>query len=335
MIGRREFIAGLGGAAAWPFAVCAQQRDLPVIGFLHAASVESYVASAAGFAQGLSDAGFAEANLAIEYRFANGQPGQLATLAADLVRRQVDVIVVGGDARAAIAANAATASISIVFVLGSDPVRLGLAASLDRPGGNTTGVTFTTTGLVDQKLTLLHELNPGLTSVGYLAEDPRAYISDIEIARAIETQKNEMLAAAGARGWPVIVAEIGGDHDYEAAFAMLADRRAGALVVAPSAVFANDADDVTALAIRHEIPTVWPRRADVVAGGLMSYGARQADAWRHGGRYAGQILKGAVPAEMPVVRSTTLELVISRGIAKSLGLMVPPALFARADEVMD
>jgi len=334
MIGRREFIAGLGGSAAWPLAMRAQQ--LPVIGFLHAATVESYVPNAAGFADGLRDAGFIEAqNLAIEYRFANGQPDQFALSAADLVRRQVALIVVGGGARAAIAAKAATASIPIVFVLGSDPVRLGLAASLDRPGGNATGVIFTTTGLMDRKLALLRELVPGLTSVGYLAEDPQTHISDVGIARAIEDLKSEMLAAAGARGWNVIVAEVGGDRDYEAAFALLAERRASALVVAPSAVFANDADDMTALAIRHEIPTIWPRRADVTAGGLMSYGARQADAWGQGGRYAGQILQGAVPAEMPVAQSTTLELVMSRGIARSLGLTVPPNLAARADEVID
>jgi putative ABC transport system substrate-binding protein len=257
MIGRREFIAGLG-AAAWPFAARAQQ--LPIIGFLHAATIESYIPNAAGFAEGLREAGFVEAqNLAIEYRFANGQPDQLAPLAADLVRRPVALIVVGDGARAALAAKAATASLPIVFVLGSDPVRLGLAASLDRPGANATGVTFITTGLMDRKLALLRELVPGATSVGYLAEDPQTYASDLAIARAIEAQKGEMLAAAAVRGWQVIVAEIGSDRGYEAAFAKFTARRAGALIVAPSAAFANDADDIAALAIRGEIPMMGQR----------------------------------------------------------------------------
>jgi len=336
MIGRREFIAGLGSAAALPLAAPAQQSELPVIGFLHAATVESYVSDGPGFAEGLRAAGFAEAqNLAIEYRFANGQPDQLPALATDLVRREVALIVAGGDARAAIAAKAATSTIPIVFVLGTDPVRLGLVASLDRPGGNVTGAIFVTTGLMAKKLALAHELVPLARSVGYLAEDPQAYVSDVAMAPTIEDLKSEILAAASLFAWPVIVAEIGRDRDYERAFATFVERRVGTLVVAPSAVFANDADEIVAFAARHEIPTICPRRADVVAGGLMSYGTRQADAWREAGILVGKILKGAAPARMPVMQSTRLELVIGQATAKSLGLTVPPSLIGLADEVIE
>jgi len=336
MIGRREFIAGLGSAAALPLAAPAQQSELPVIGFLHAATVESYVSDGPGFAEGLRAAGFAEAqNLAIEYRFANGQPDQLPALATDLVRREVALIMAGGDARAAIAAKAATSTIPIVFVLGTDPVRLGLVASLDRPGGNVTGAIFVTTGLMAKKLALAHELVPLARSVGYLAEDPQAYVSDVAMAPTIEDLKSEILAAASLFAWPVIVAEIGRDRDYERAFATFVERWVGTLVVDPSAVFANDADEIVAFAARHEIPTICPRRADVVAGGLMSYGTRQADAWREAGILVGKILKGAAPARMPVMQSTRLELVIGQATAKSLGLTVPPSLIGLADEVIE
>jgi putative tryptophan/tyrosine transport system substrate-binding protein len=337
-IGRRAFLSVLGGAAIAAPRRASAQRQLPVIGFLHAATVETYIDNAAGFADGLREAGFVEAqNVAIEYRFADGQPDQLAALAADLVARQVALIVVGGDARAAIAAKAATATVPIVFVLGCDPVALGLAASLPRPGANVTGVTFTTTGLMPKKLALLRELVPRAMSVGYLGEDPRTYVSEAALSRAIEEHRNELLAAAGALGWQVVVAEIGADRDYEAAFAIFAGRRPDVLVVAPSAVFANDSDDIVALTGRYDIPTIWPRRADVLAGGLMSYGARQSEAWRQAGIYAGQILKGppATPADMPVIRSERLELVIGMAVAKSLGLTVPPNLLTLADEMIE
>jgi putative ABC transport system substrate-binding protein len=335
MIRRREFIVGLG-AAVWPVAVPAQELGLPVIGLLHGATVETYVPDAAGFASGLKEAGFVEAqNLAIEYRFANGRPDQLAALADDLVSRGVALIVVGGDARAAVAAKRATATIPIVFVIGSDPVKLGLAASLDHPGGNATGATFPTAGLMSRKLALLREIMPRARRVGYLGEDPQAYGAAAALAREIEDLKGEIRAAADPLGWQVVVAEVGGDHDYESAFAMFAERRADALVVAPSAVFANDAEDIVAMAEVHELATICPRRADVVAGGLMSYGPRQAEAWRHGGFYAGQILAGAAPAGLPVMPSTKLELAINRGTAKLLGLEIPPTLLARTDEVIE
>jgi putative tryptophan/tyrosine transport system substrate-binding protein len=332
-IGRRDFISLLGGVViSLPRATAGQAQELPVVGFLHVAAVESYVSNATAFAQGLKDRGFAEAqNLAIEYRFANGHLDQLEALAADLVRRPVAAIVAGG-AGAAMAAKAATSTIPIVLVSGSDPVKLGLAASLSRPGGNVTGVAFATAGLMNRKLGILRELVPVATTIGYLAEDAQAYAPDSAIARAIAELKSEMLAAAGAS--EVIVAEIGSDHDYGTAFDTFVERRAGALVVAPSAVLANDADEIIALAERHKIPTIFERRADVVGGALVSYGASRPEAWRQGGAYVGRILKGAKPADMAVTQSAKLELTINLATAKMLGLTVPPTLLAQADEVI-
>jgi putative tryptophan/tyrosine transport system substrate-binding protein len=334
-IGRRDFVSFLGGALiSLPRANAGQAQELPMVGFLHVAAVESYVSNATAFAQGLKDRGFAEAqNLAIEYRFANGHLDQLEALAADLAGRPLAVIVAGG-AAAAMAAKAATSTIPIVLVSGSDPVSLGLAASLTRPGGNVTGVAFTTAGLMAKKLGLLRELVPRATTIGYLGEDAQAYASGSPISHAIGELKSEMLAAAGATGRQVIVAEIGTDHDYGAAFDTFVERRAGALVVAPSAVLANDVDEIIALAERHKIPAIFERRADVGGGGLISYGASRPEAWRRGGACVGQILKGADPAEMPVVQSAKLELTINLATAAMLGLTVPPALLAQADEVI-
>jgi putative ABC transport system substrate-binding protein len=334
-IGRRHFISLLGGAVvASPRIAAGQPQELPVIGFLHPAAVDSYVSNAAGFARGLNERGFAEAqNVAIEYRFANGRLDQLAPFAVDLVRRPLALIVAGG-AAAAIAAKAATSTIPIVLVSGFDPARLGLAASLSHPGGNVTGVTFTTAGLMSKKLGLLRELVPSATTIGYLAEDGPVYGSDSAISRAIADLKSEMIAAAGALGLQVVVAEIDGEHDYHTAFDMFAKRHAGALVVAPSAVLANDADEIIALAERRAIPTIFERRADVVAGGLISYGASRVDAWRQGGIYAGRILGGAEPADMPVMQSARLELIVNLPIAKSLGLTISQQLLAQADEVI-
>jgi putative tryptophan/tyrosine transport system substrate-binding protein len=333
-IARRRFISLLGGAVmAAPRAAATQ--ELPVVGFLHAATVESYVSSAPGFAQGLKQEGFAEAqNVAIEYRFANGRLDQLAALAADLASRPLALIIAGG-AVAALAAKAAAPTVPIVIVSGSDPASLGLAASLDKPGGNVTGVIFAAAGLMSKRLGIVRELVPRATTIGYLVEDGRAYASDPAVLRAIGEIKNELFAAAAASGWQVVVAEIGSDRDYEAAFAKLVEGRADALIVAPSAVFASDVDDIVALTLRHEIPTIFPRRADVVAAGLISYGAGRIDAWRQGGIYVGQILKGAKPANMPVLQSTRLELIINLPIAKSLDLTISPNLRAQANEVME
>jgi ABC-type uncharacterized transport system substrate-binding protein len=329
-IGRRYFISLLGAAIAAPRPAAAQ--ELPVIGFLNLVAIESYVSNAGGFARGLKERGFAEAqNLAIEYRFANGRFDQLEPLAADLVRLKAAAIVAGG-AAAALAAKAATSTIPIVLVSGFDPVGLGLAAGPSRPGGNVTGVTFTTAGLMAKKLALLRELVPGAKTIGYLAEDGGSYAAGSPIARGLGERKREMLAAAGAAD--VIVAEIGTDHDYGAAFDTFVERRAGALVVAPSAVLANDADEIIALAERHKIPAIFERRADVAGGALISYGASRSEAWRQGGICVGQILGGAKPADTPVIKSSKLELTINLATAKLLGLTVPPGLLAQADEVM-
>ena len=333
-IGRRQFTGLLGSAILTAPRAVSQPRQLPLIGFLHAATVESYASDAAGFAQGLEEEGFVEAqNLAVDYRFANGQRDRLAMLAGDLVRRPVALIVAGG-AAAARAARAATAAVPIVAVSGFDLARLGLAAGLDRPGGNVTGATFIAAGLMSKRLGFLRELVPGTRAIGYLAENGRAYAADAALLRAIEERRSELRAAADALGWQIIVAEIGGDRDYEAAFTKLAERRPDALAVAPSAVFASDADDIVALTLRHEIPAMFERRADVAAAGLISYGASRLDAWRLAGIYVGEILKGAMPADMPVLQSVKLELVINETIAKSLRLTVPPSLLAQADEVV-
>jgi putative ABC transport system substrate-binding protein len=332
-IGRRRFTCLLGTAILTAPRAVGQARQLPMIGFLHAATAESYASDAAGFTQGLEEQGFVEAqNLAVEYRFANGERDRLAMLAADLVRRPVALIVVGG-AAAVLAAGAATTTIPIVAVSGFDLVRLGLAAREDRPRGNVTGVTFVTAGLMSKRLGFLRELVPATTTIGYLAEDGRAYAS-AELPGAIEERRHEMRAAAQALGWQIIVAEIASDRGYEAAFGKFAERRVDALVVAPSAVFASDADDIIALSLRYEIPAMFERRADVVAAGLISYGASRPDAWRQAGIYVGQILKGAKPADMPVLQSGRLELVVNETIAKSLRLTIPPSVLAQADEVV-
>jgi putative tryptophan/tyrosine transport system substrate-binding protein len=333
-IARRRFVSLLGSVLLVAPRAAGQPGQLPLIGFLHAATAESYAFDAAGFAQGLEQQGLVEAqNLAVDYRFANGQLDQLAMLAADLVRQPVALIVAGG-AAGAFAARAATATIPIVAVSGFDLAKLGLAAKEDRPGGNLTGVSFITAGLMRKRLDFLRELVPATRTIGYLAQDACVYASDAAMLREIEERRSELRAAAEALGWQIVVAEVGADRDYEAAFTKFGEGRADALVVAPSAVFASDADDIIALALRDAIPTMFERRADVAAAGLISYGASRAEAWRQAGSYVGQILKGAKPADMPLVQSARLELVINQAIAKSLGVMISPSLLAQADEVI-
>jgi putative tryptophan/tyrosine transport system substrate-binding protein len=333
-VARRQFVSLLGSALLAPPRAAGQPGQLPLIGFLHAATAESYAFDAAGFAQGLEQQSLVEAqNVAVDYRFANGRLEQLAMLAADLVRQPVALIVAGG-AAAAFAARGATAMIPIVAVSGFDLAKLGLAAKEDRPGGNLTGVSFITTGLMHKRLDFLREVIPTTRTIGYLAPEARGYASDPALLREVEERRSELRAAAEALGWQIVVAEVGADRDYEAAFAKFGERRADALVVAPSAVFASDADDIIALALRDGIPAMFERRADVAAAGLISYGASRPEAWRQAGVYVGQILKGAKPADMPLVRSAGLELVINQAIAKSLGVTIPPSLLAQADEVI-
>ena len=334
IIARRQFVSLLGSALLVAPRAAGQPGQLPLIGFLHAATAESYAFEAAGFAQGLEQQGLVEAqNLAVDYRFAGGRLNQLAILAADLVRQPIALIVAGG-AAAAFAARTATAMIPIVAVSGFDLAKLGLAATEDRPGGNLTGVSFITAGLMRKRLDFLRELVPTTKTIGYLASDPRGYASEPALLQEIEERRSELLATAEVLGWQTVIGEVGADRDYEAAFTKFGERRADALVVAPSAVFASDADDIIALALRDGIPTMFERRADVAAAGLISYGASRSEAWRQAGIYVGQILKGAKPADMPLVQSAELELVINQAIAKSLGVTISSSLLAQANEVL-
>jgi putative ABC transport system substrate-binding protein len=331
---RRTFLSLICGAAAsLPHRGVAQ--GMPKIAFLHPATVEAYVPNAAGFARGLKDAGFAEAaNVAVAYRFANGQLSELASLAADVVGEAPAVIVAGG-AAAGVAAARATSAIPIVFVTGHDPVRLGLVASQTEPGGNVTGATFATMGLVGHKLELVRALIPGARTLGYLGDSGVSYGADSAIARAFVERKDEMVRTSQAAGLQVLIAEIGTEHDYDTAFTMFTERSVDAAIVGASAILANDADEIVALAERNRIPTLFERRSDVVSGGLVSYGDSRAEAWRLGAAYAGRILGGAAPASLPVVRTDKRELAINLKTAKALGLDVPPALLASADEVIE
>jgi putative tryptophan/tyrosine transport system substrate-binding protein len=331
---RRTFLSLVCGAAA-SLSRRGVAQGMPKIAFLHPATVEAYVPNAAGFARGLKDAGFAEAaNVAIAYRFANGELGELATLAADIVGEAPAVIVAGG-AAAAMAAAHATSTIPIVFVTGHDPVRLGLVASLVEPGGNVTGATFATTGLVGRKLDLVRALLPGAKTLGYLGDSGASYGVDSAIARAFAERKDEMVRMSQAAGLQVMTAEIGTEHDYDTPLTTFAERRVDALIVGASAILANDADEIVALAERNRIPTLFERRSDVVGGGLVSYGDSRAEAWRLGAVYAGRILGGTAPASLPVVRTDKPELAINLKAAKALGLNVDPGLIAQADAVIE
>jgi ABC-type uncharacterized transport system substrate-binding protein len=325
---RREFITLVGSAAAaWPLAARAQQAKMPVIGFLHSQSPDNYAAVLAGFRQGLKDAGYAEGqNIAIEYRWANDQVELLPSLAADLVRRRVAVLVVGGGPQSTLAAKSATTALPIVLVTGSDPVALGLVASLNRPSSNITGVTFVTSSLAGKRLDLLCELVPQATTIGYLS-DPRF--------QSAAQETNDVLAAGGALGRQIVVAEARSEGDFDAAFASLVQRRADALLVGAFPIFTGHRDKLVALAARHKIPTMYQNRDYAVDGGLMSYGASQAAAFRLGGLYVGRILRGEKPSDLPVQQSVKFELVINLKTAKALGLDVPDKLLALADEVIE
>jgi putative tryptophan/tyrosine transport system substrate-binding protein len=331
---RRTFLLlACGAMLARPRVAAAQ--GMSKIGFLHPATVEAYVSNAAGFARGLKDEGFAEAeNIAIDYRFANGQLGELSALAAELVRDAPAVIVAGG-AAAAMAAARATSTIPIVFVSGHDPVRLGLVASQNKPGGNVTGATFATTGLIGRKLELVRALVPGAKALGYLGDTGASYGADSVIARAFAERKNEMVLASQAAGLQVVTAEIGTEHDYDTAFNGFATRGIDGLIVGASATLANDAEEIVALAERNRILTLFERRSDVVNGGLISYGDSRAEAWRLCGVHAGRILGGASPANLPVMQTGKPELAINMKTAKALGLTIDPGLIVQADDVFE
>ena len=318
----------IGSAAAgWPLPAAAQQPATPVIGFLHIAFPAPYAEHLAAFRQGLRQSGWIDGqNVTIEYRWANNEAERLPELAADLVRRHVDVIVAGGGPTSALAAKAATATTPIVVVFGADPVRLGLITSMNRPGGNITGVSFLTTDLIAKRLDLLHELNPKATTIGILAD-----------ARAESTQDmlRDAAAAASQFGLTLAVVQVRSDHEFEAAFATMADRKAEALIVAPSQLFDSNRDKLVALAALQKLPAIYQAREYVVDGGLMSYGASYPDVFRGGGLYAGQILKGDKPGNLPFQQATKLELVVNLKTAKAMGLDVPLSLMIRADDMIE
>ena len=323
---RRAFISLLGGAAAaWPVATRAQQPAWPVIGYLSGMHIDDH--DLHPFLHGLQESGYIEGNnVAIEYRSAEGKYDRLPALAAELVRRQVAAIVATGGTASASPAKAATATIPIIFANGSDPVKLGLVASLTRPGGNVTGVSFQSNALGVKRLELLRELVPSAAAIGFLV-NPNNPNTDSETA--------DVQAAARALGQQLHVENASSDRDIDAAFASFVRQQVNALSVAADGFFLSQTNQIVALAARHAMPTIYPRREMVAMGGLISYGTRTADAMRQAGIYTGRILKGEKPADLPVVQSARFEFAINLHTAKLLGLDVPPTLLAIADEVIE
>jgi ABC-type uncharacterized transport system substrate-binding protein len=328
---RREFITLLGGAvAAWPLVARAQQSPLPVIGFLNAASPDLFAHVVRAFRLGLNEMGYVEGrNVEIEYRWAENQYDRLPALAAELVRRRVSVITTGSATLAALAAKAATTTIPIVFLMGADPVELGFVTSLNRPGGNLTGVTTLNVEISPKRLEVLRELLPTTTIMGVL-------VNPMNNPATVETELRQAKAATHTLGLQMIhVLQATTERDLDSAFSTLIQRRAGGLVISADTFFSGKSVELAALASRHAMPTISPYREFVTAGGLMSYGGSVTELYRLVGIYTGRVLKGEQPADLPVQQVTKVELVINLKTAKSLGLEVPPTLLARADEVIE
>jgi putative ABC transport system substrate-binding protein len=326
-IGRRDFITLLGGAAAWPLAASAQQRAFPVIGVLSSRSPAVDTALIAVIRQGLIETGFVEGqNVALDYRWAEGRYDRLAGLAADLVRRQVAVIITMGGEAPALAAKAASASIPIVFAGGTDPIRSGIVTSVQRPGGNITGVSTLIFELEPKRLGLLGELRPHARTTAVLVNPNYFYA---------ENQLSDIQTAARNLGQEITILNASTISDIDAAFARLVQMHADALLVAADPFFFDRTAQVVVLAARHAIPTLFSRREFAAAGGLVSYGANVNDSYRLIGVYAGRILKGEKPGDLPIQLPTKFELVINLSTAKALGFEVPPPVLARADEVIE
>jgi len=324
---RRDFITLLGGAATWPVAAHAQQPGMPVIGFLNSGSPDADGDRMRAYRQGLTETGYVEGrNVTIEYRWADGQNDRLPSMAADLVRRGVNVIVTGGTP-ATLAAKAATTTIPIVFILSTDPVEAGLIASLNRPGGNLTGVTGLNVELAPKKLELLHDLLPAVTIIAMLV-NPTNVIAAKNQSRAVQ-------AAARTLGLQLHVLHASTERDFDQVFASLVQLRAGALVIGSDLFFTSRSEQLAALTVRHAVPSVYQFREFVAAGGLMSYGGNITDWGHQGGIHTGRILAGAKPAELPVQQATKVELFINLKTAKALGLTFPITLLGRADEVIE
>ena len=325
-IGRRELITALGGAVAWPLAARAQQPGMPLIGYLNLGSPESDTPRLTGLRRGLNEAGYIEGrNFLIEYRWAGNQADRLPALAADLVQLRVAVVVAGGPPQA-LAAKAATTSIPIVFLVGADPVQLGLVTSLNRPGGNLTGFNGFVGELGSKGLALLHDLVPSVAMIGFL-ENPNNPLL------AVTTR--DVLAAAPVLGLKVQILNAGNDREIDAAFATLVQARTGALLVGVDPFFNNRIQRLIELAAAHAIPTLYSFREFVVAGGLISYGVSLIESYRQVGLYTGRILKGEKPGDLPVQQMTKPELIINLKTARTLGIDVPPQLLALADEVIE
>jgi putative ABC transport system substrate-binding protein len=327
-IGRRKFLATLlGGAAAWPLTGRAQQPAMPVIGALFAGSPEQTAARVAAFRNGLSEIGYVEGrNVAIEYRWANNDVDRLPELAADLVRRRVAVLVAPTDNVAARAAKAATATIPIVFGTAADPVEVGLVASLNRPGGNVTGVTSMNAEVAAKRFALLHELLPQATRFAVLFMS--GSLTNASVGE-------ELRAAVSKKGGQIEVLAAGSNSEIETAFADLVQKRIQGLVMSPEPLFANRVVPIVTLATRHAMPAIYPSRFWAEAGGLMSYGSDFTELLRQVGIYSGRVLKGEKPGDIPVLRATKFELVINLVTARAFGLTVPPTLLATADEVIE
>jgi ABC-type uncharacterized transport system substrate-binding protein len=324
---RREFIAGLGGAVAWPMVARAQQPAMPVVGFLNGASPGELGSRVVAFRDGLGELGYVEGrNVVIEYRWGQGQNDRLPELAVDLVRRRVAVIAATGGVPSARAAKTMTSAIPIVFTMGGDPVEFGLVASLNRPGGNVTGITLISGLIVSKRIALLRDLLPGAKVIAVLINSTSP-AGEVEVAGAEQ--------AARPLGWQVRVMRANGRGDLDAAFQPLAQERVDALLITTDPIFESQRDQIVALAAHHAVPAIYALREYALAGGLMSYGASISDVYRQAGLYVGRILKGEKPADLPVMQSSKFDFVINLKTAKALGLTIPPNLLALADEVIE